>query len=68
MTIQLITLFTTELYAGSLGARLQHLSDVVIQLEAVSESSSVVRLAPDPARWALSLGLWHFRTEGSIPW
>lgn len=31
--------------------RLQHLCDAVIALEAVAEDSSVVKLAPDPARF-----------------
>ena len=33
--------------------RLQHLCDAVIALEAVAEDSSVVKLAPDPARYAI---------------
>ena len=41
-----------DMFSGSLGARLQHLCDSVVQLEAVSEASSVVRLVPDPARFA----------------
>ena len=41
-----------ELYSGSFAVRLQHLCDAVLQLEAVSDASSVVRLAPDPTRHA----------------
>ena len=37
-------------YPASFCARLQHLCDAVLELEAVSDASSVTRLVSDPAR------------------
>ena len=39
-------------YAASFAVRLQHLADAVVELEAVSDASSLTRLVPDSARWA----------------
>ena len=38
------------LYPASFGVRLQHMADAVVELEAVSDASSVTRLVPDSAR------------------
>lgn len=42
-----------DVYSPSVAMRLQHLCDAVIALEAVAEDSSVVKLAPDPARFGV---------------
>ncbi len=39
-------------YPASFAVRLQHIADAVIELEAVSDASSVTRLVPDAARCA----------------
>lgn len=39
-------------YPASFAVRLQHLADAVIELQAVSDASSVTRLVPDSARCA----------------
>ena len=39
------------LYSPSLTARLAHLCDTVIGLEAVRDDSDIVRLIPEPARY-----------------
>ena len=47
-------------YPTSFSARLQHLCDAVLDLEAVSDTSSVTRLVSDPSRWASRSHLRHF--------
>lgn len=42
---------TAGLYSASLTARLAHLCDTVIGLEAVRDDSDIVRLIPEPARY-----------------
>ena len=41
------------LYSPSLTARLAHLCDTVIGLEAVRDDADIVRLIPEPARYQL---------------
>ena len=43
------------LYSPSLTARLAHLCDAVIGLEAVRDDSDIVRLIPEPARYICCL-------------
>ena len=43
---------TAGLYSSSLTARLAHLCDSVIGLEAVRDDSDIVRLIPEPARYS----------------
>ena len=40
------------MFSPSLGTRLAHLCDAVVMLEGVSDTSGLVRLVPDSARWA----------------
>lgn len=50
------------LYSPSLTARLAHLCDTVIGLEAVRDDSDIVRLIPEPARYWLLVIHQHCQT------
>ena len=42
---------TAGMYGQAFAARLQHICDAVLEIEAVSDESDVVQLIPDPARY-----------------
>lgn len=54
------------LYSSSLTARLAHLCDTVIGLEAVRDDSDIVRVIPEPARYVNNLPFLALQCATSV--
>ena len=57
--------FSAGMFSPSLGTRLAHLCDAVVTIEGVSDTSGLVRLVPDSARWAKQGACHHCFVHGA---